>query len=99
MRVFFLFVALLVHVACNGQSATPNVPAQVAVFLSCECPISQKYVPVLNKIYEAYGEKDGIQWKFIVPDRISKKALKAFVKEYEVKFPIEIDDGKQHLTS
>jgi hypothetical protein len=65
---------------------------QVAVFLGLDCPISQKYISRLNEIYLTYTNVENIEWSFIVPQRISKKEINDFIKEYNVRFSIEADN-------
>jgi hypothetical protein len=99
MKTLCFYVVILLSLACSGQ--TPSVgssPMQVAVFLACECPISQKYVATLNAIYAGYGSKPELEWHFIITGKISRKELREFVREYDVRFPIEIDGGKQKIT-
>ena len=61
----------------------------VLVFLATDCPISQKYVPVLNALQEKYaGEPLVVQ--AIVPSE-NKRAVKRFRREYAIAFPIQTD--------
>jgi hypothetical protein len=99
MKPLCLLAAILFPLICSAQkTAVENAPKQVAVFLSCDCPISQKYIASLNAIYAEYGNKPGLEWHFIVPGKISKKELREFVKEYDVRFPIQADGEKQKIT-
>src|ERR1700741_3891661 len=99
MKLFCLLAPFLVSMIGWAQPK-PNSTEQkqVAVFLSCECPISQKYIPILNELYREYGSKTELQWKFIITGDVSRKELKAFVREFEVNFPIQREDGKQTFT-
>lgn len=64
---------------------------EVAVFLAFDCPISQKYIPTLNKWYEQYKDNTFIEWVFVVPGSASPEIQQEFVKEYSVQFPIRMD--------
>jgi hypothetical protein len=63
----------------------------VNIFLACECPISQKYVPLLNSLYSKYKTDPAFKWKFIVPGKVSKTEISTFIREFDVQFPIEPD--------
>ena len=63
-------------------------PVEVYVFLACECPISQKYVPVLNSIYATYKDAPGFSWSFVIPGKVKKSDLDDFIKEFNVQFPL-----------
>src|SRR5689334_9045997 len=83
------------------QGAITTSRVHVAVFLACDCPISQKYVPVLNEIYEKYRTYPALEWSFIVPGRVSKREVKSFIDEYDVRFPLRRDrsSGKEVTSS
>lgn len=69
-----------------------DVPAvSVYVFLACECPISQKYVPVLNSIYSTYKNTPSFKWTFVIPGKVKKSEIQDFISEYGVQFPLEND--------
>jgi hypothetical protein len=72
----------------NAQPRGGSQPLQVAVFLACDCPISQKYVPILNEIYKTYKDRPGIEWSFVVPGKVKAREVREFVSEYQVEFPI-----------
>ena len=65
-------------------------PVEVYIFLACECPISQKYVPVLNSIYATYKDAPGFEWSFVVPGKVKKSELSAFIKEFDIQFPLTV---------
>jgi hypothetical protein len=69
----------------------------VTVFLSLDCPISQKYITKLNAIFESYSQS-GIDWTFIVPGKVKKRDLKRFAKEYRTLFTLAADKSKPALT-
>ena len=69
-----------------------GVKAIVLVFLGPECPVSQRYVPELNRI-AAMHQTNAVEFYGVVS--ASKKAREnatAFVKEYSIKFPVLVDD-------
>ena len=67
------------------------------MFIACECPISQKYIVTLNELYSQYSGQSQLRWRFIVPERVTKQELREFVKEYQVKFPIERDSRRHAI--
>ena len=71
LSFFFVFDSKL-----NAQSSKLNV----YVFLSETCPMSQNYIPVLNKIQETYKDKGveivGIFPNFYVTDSIVNQFVK-----------------------
>lgn len=67
----------------------PALPTtEVNVFLACECPISQKYIPLLNSLYEEHPE---VKWTFVIPGKVTKGEIAAFIKEFDVRFPLVVD--------
>lgn len=90
--LFFLFY--LITLTANGQHSIlakieTSKEVRIVVFLSLDCPISQKYMPLLKNIYDRYGEQATLH--AIVPGKIRKKALKTFIQEYAVEFPVHRD--------
>lgn len=61
----------------------------VVVFLSVDCPISQKYMGVLNDFAKQYSSQLSIEG--VIPGTVSKKALREFKKEYQPAFPLNTD--------
>ena len=61
----------------------------ITVFLGIDCPVSQKYITTLNSIYTSFKDRTEIEWIFIIPENVKKSKLKAFAKEYKIKFPLE----------
>ncbi len=78
----------------------PNTYAQhksnveVIIFLGSECPISQKYVNTLNKIYTDYHVR-GVALTAFFPEKIKNESLENFRAEYDVKFPCKLDKRMQ----
>ena len=76
-------------------AATPPIPqgqtATVYLFLSPHCPISNYYLPVLNRFYETY-QGYGIEFVGIVSSQIaSQEEIEAHRQRYAVRFPIVCD--------
>lgn len=64
-------------------------PFQVLVFLGTDCPISQDYIGILNKINSQFAAEGSIRG--IVPEKIDRSEFKQFQKEYQVGFSLELD--------
>lgn len=86
---------------CNYAGLSQNLsiqnrldqPKEIAVFIGLDCPISQKYISRLNEIYDQYKNKPDHKWTFIVPEAVSKKRVNNFIKEFNVKFPLQSDNS------
>jgi hypothetical protein len=63
----------------------------VNIFLACECPISQKYVPLLNSLYSMYKDDPRFSWSFVIPGKVKKSEIDGFIKEFDVRFPLVAD--------
>lgn len=70
---------------------------QVVVFLGVDCPVSQKYIATLNGLAKAYAKE--VRFQAYVPQDISTKAIKRFVKEYQIDFDVQLDADKKHAAS
>ena len=67
--------------------------AVVFIFLGPECPISQRYVPELNRIAAGQGT-NGIEFFGVVSGKsMTRTQAVTFVKEYAIQFPVLFDDG------
>ncbi len=67
--------------------------AVVFVFLGPECPISQRYVPELNRLAAGPGT-NGVEFFGVVAGQtMTSTQAVAFVKEYAIQFPVLFDEG------
>jgi peroxiredoxin len=65
--------------------------AIVLVFVTVDCPITNSYVPELNRIDAAYGPR-GVQLFAVQGDPTQKaETLRAYTKEYAYSFPLLLD--------
>lgn len=87
--VLLLFLSGLAY----SQSAATHT---VYIFLSENCPLSQNYIGTLNKLYDAYGAKSGVEFTGVFSNYFSgKKSIREFQDKYDVKFPLIKDkDGR-----
>lgn len=83
----------------NGQvhhiGEARGTKAIVFVFLGPECPISQRYIPELNRI-AAQKWTNAIEFYGVVSGASITRAQAArFTKDYAIKFPVVFDDAGQ----
>ena len=72
---------------------SPETKAVVLVFLGPECPISQKYVPELNRLAEGRGTNGVEFFGVIAGQTMTRTQAATFVREYQIQFPVLFDDG------
>lgn len=72
---------------------TPATKAVVFIFLGPECPISQRYVPKLNRLAAAQDTNAVEFFGVIAGQSMTRTQAIAFVKEYAITFPVLFDDG------
>jgi len=65
-------------------------PVMVA-FFKISCPVCQFAFPLLERIYETYGDA---QFTFVGVSQDDARDTRDFVKEFGVKFPVLLDDAK-----
>ncbi len=69
--------------------------AVVLIFLASDCPISNRYAPLVNRIYEAYKEK-GIEFYGVYPmSSETLEDIESHRSDYGYKMPALID--KDHV--
>jgi thiol-disulfide isomerase/thioredoxin len=67
------------------------IKARVTVFLSTECPISQRYAPRLAELHREFSRK-GVAFAAYFPLRTDdSRTLARFRREYPLPFPIKPD--------
>ena len=90
--ILFAAVVLRTNAQHLSQSVASDAEVSVVVFLAVDCPISQKYIPALNRIQEKYKDR-GVVIHSIIPGRIKKRDLREFTEDYHIAFAIG-DDNK-----
>ena len=69
----------------------PAVRATAVVFVSTQCPISNKYVPELNRIAGAHKD-DAVRIFAVLSDpTLTRAAAAQYVKEYQITYPVLFD--------
>ncbi len=80
-----------------GRAYQPGVAsgtrAVVFVFLGPECPISQRYVPELNRLATGPGTNGVEFFGVLAGQTMTRTQAVAFVKEYAIQFPVLFDEG------
>ncbi|HIO72265.1 MAG TPA: redoxin domain-containing protein, partial [Flavobacteriales bacterium] len=68
-----------------------DIKARVFVFLSPDCPISQRYAPVLNRLHNLF-DRQGILFYGVIPGPLVEYETKDhFIKDHQLNFPVLID--------
>lgn len=92
---FLLFAQSLPGFSQEVAPATHDsekVKGEVYVFLFSECPISQKYIPILNELDKKHPE---IKFTGIFTQWDDEASMKAFNEKYGVNFDTRRDAGNK----
>lgn len=92
MKTSLLALALAVGITTGcpksfaKEKAQPeNLLGSVLLFVIPDCPIVNRYIPEINRIYQAYS-KQGIKLTLIYPgDYLTQKDIDTHRKEYQIK--------------
>lgn len=77
-----------------GLADFHDKPYVVLIFLSCQCPISNQYLPILNEIQKKYTER-GLQIVGINSHAgDDREKIAGHAKEFQIAFPV-LCDGRQ----
>ncbi len=74
---------------------TKATKVQVTVFLSTECPISQRYIPKLRELYQEFSGKNISFTAFFPLSTDDYKAIGRFRRDYSLPFPTKPDPGQR----
>lgn len=96
MKSLCVFIALAIasasaygqRDACCATPAAGNFT--VLVFLAVDCPISQKYIPVLNAIQKKY-ENSPVHFEGLVTGSVKARDVEKFSSDYAIQFPLKTD--------
>lgn len=82
----------------RGKSINPlakvRSQAVVFIFVAVDCPISNRYVPLINSLATRYADKD-IEFWLVYPDQhLSEAAIQKHRREYAFELPVIWD--KEH---
>ena len=69
----------------------PEIRATAIVFLSTQCPVSNKYIPELNRLAKLHQD-DGVRLLGVISDpTITRAAAIQYAGEYQIAFPLLFD--------
>ena len=71
--------------------------AVVLLFVRTDCPISNRYAPELQRIYQKYSVK-GVDFRLVYPeDDLTADKAERHQKEYGYSIPILLDGGHEYV--
>jgi hypothetical protein len=84
-----------IPVDMNGNSVDPsaisNENAIVLVFTGVDCPISNRYIPAINRIFQEFADKNVSFWVVYPGSYFDKQEIESHLQEYQIKAPAIID--------
>ena len=91
------FVAKDATGEARGLADFADKRAVVVVFLSTECPIANKYLPLIAELAKKDADRS-VQWLAVYSSPSDDAAkVAAHVKQYEIKIPALVDSDQQVL--
>jgi hypothetical protein len=91
-RLFGVVLMTLLIAPVSFSEAQSEKP-EVLIFLGPDCPISQDYIGVLNKLRQQFPQ---VKFTGILPSA-NNKDKKLFKKEYQVEFELRSDKHKKFV--
>src|SRR5207253_1280078 len=83
----------------HGLADYADKKAVVVVFLSTECPVANKYLPVIAELAKKQADQS-VQWLAVYSSPSDDAAkIAAHFKEFEIKIPALYDQDQQILQS
>ncbi len=82
----------------NGAPLKPASPRIVVVFLSTECPVSNTYIPVLNRLAADFSRRGFAFVGAYVDPELDLTALREHARSYAISFATA-DDRAHHLVN
>ena len=81
----------------NGEAIEPladvTTRAVVFFFVAVDCPISNRYAPVINSISKRYGTEDVTFWTVYPDGEVTAAAVLQHQKDYDLTLPALRDPG------
>jgi thiol-disulfide isomerase/thioredoxin len=88
----FLMTAQLSLLSPHGEKAV------VLLFVRTDCPISNRYAPELQRIYQKYSLK-GVDFRLVYPETgLTPDKAEKHRKEYGYTIPALLDSGHEYVT-
>jgi len=89
---------LVFLLAAQAALFTPHgEKAVVLLFIRSDCPISSRYAPALEKLYEQYGPQD-IDFRLVYPEpNLTAEAMEKHRREYSYRIPGVLDTRHEYV--
>lgn len=79
----------------HSKAEWAKAPAVVLFFITSDCPVSNSYIPEMNRIREAYAGR-GVQFYAVEADPAAKAdAVAAHARDYRISFPVLLDPAQR----
>lgn len=97
---FLAWGAMLYGTAPSGKTlegarvelfADPTKDVVVILFVAVECPISNRFAPVVNRIHEDFEANDFAMWTVYTDDLFTTDQIEKHRTDYQYKIPVLID--------
>ena len=79
----------------SGTVHTPSDwhghPATVLFFVAPECPVSNSYVPEMNRIREAYAKRGALVYAVQADISVSPALATSYARDFHYEFPLLLD--------
>ena len=94
-----MLVPLLLLLAAQADPFPPHgEKAVVLLFVRSDCPISNRYAPELQRLYQQYFPQ-GIDFRLVYPEPgLTPAAMDNHRLEYDYRIPAVLDPGRQYVT-
>ncbi len=84
--------------ALHAQSVASHAPkAQVLLFIRTDCPVSNRYAPEIQRLYNVYS-KFGIDFLLVYPESgLTAAAMQQHQREYGYSIPAVLDPDHHYV--
>lgn len=93
-----MLILLLVLQATRPELFSPHgEKAVVLIFIRSDCPISNRYAPDLQRLYERYAPR-GVDFRLVYPEPgLTAAAMEKHGQEYGYTIPALVDPGHEYV--
>lgn len=94
-----MLTLLLLLLAAKADLFSPHgEKAVVLLFVRSDCPISNRYAPEIERLYEKYS-RQGVDFRLVYPEAgLTRGAMDKHRREYGYTIPALLDAGHQYVT-
>ena len=94
-----MLAPLLLLLAAQADPFPPRgEKVAVLLFVRSDCPISNRYAPELQRLYQQYFPQ-GIDFRLVYPESgLTTAAMENHLREYGYTIPGVLDAGRQYVT-